>query len=156
MPTITWPSSLPAAQREGYGYTPRSAALTSNFGLVARSREIYSDMPTDFTVSWSFTDAQWWYFEGFYKHALRSGTQFFLLPVVVGGVLEEREVTFNGATWQALLAGVSHGRLTATLVTRKGTAMDATTWELFEMVDSPEDLAELLQALSDFANNGDY
>lgn len=148
--SIYWPDSLPCAQRASHGYTPRSAALASEFGLVNRSREIYSDMPSDVNVSWCFSDAQLWYFEGFYKHALKSGTQYFWLTITAGGTTEQREVTFGGKTWQAILEGVSDGRLTAALITRKGTQMDADTWAAVQGFGDPDAFLAFMEAFNHF------
>lgn len=149
--TIYWPASLPCAQRAGHGNSPRSAALASDFGLVNRSREIYSDMPADVTVSWSFSAAELWYFAGFYKHVLKSGTQYFWLTITAGGTTEEREVTFGGKTWQEVLEGLSDGRLTAALISRKGTQMDADTWAALQDFDSPAEYLAFLEAFNQFA-----
>lgn len=133
--SIYWPDSLPDGAalttplRAGYGYTQRNPSLRTDFGLVSRSRRIYSDAPAELSVGFVFTAVQWAEFEAFFWYELDAGNAWFWLPVRVGGSLELREVNFLGEMPQFQLLGVEYGGVTARLVTRKGSQM------------SPEDYA---------------
>ena len=87
---IHWPSELPKPLRSGHNDRARSRSLVTQFGLLDRSRPIYSAAPSEVTVSWKFTASELWYFRGFYAHGLDGGNLWFWCPMYVGGVLEAR------------------------------------------------------------------
>lgn len=149
--TIHWPTGLPKALAEDHGYSPRSAALAKSFGITSRSRRIYSDAPADLRISLLLRPEQWAYFEGFYAYALDMGTLWFWMPVTVAGVTEEREVSFNGQPFSAVRTGFQNGRLSASVVTRKGTQMDPDIWAGIAEYGDLEEYLELITAFNQFA-----
>lgn len=133
---IDWPGPpglvLPAPQRAGYGYVPRTPTISRSFGVATVSRRIYSDAPADFaSVSFVLNADQQGVIEAFWWHELDAGTRYFNLPLLVGGrELGPVEVTFAGKPLAFELIGAASWSATGSLITRDGTQMSAAAWAL--------------------------
>ena len=131
--TIYWPSDLqdavvsvlPFAAREGYGYQARSPVSETDFGLLTRRRRIHQDTPAVFTITLELEDTEWDYFDGFYWHELNAGTEWFVMPLLVRGVIEQVEVMFLEAPPDYALRGVNGTSFSMRLITRKSLAPSA-------------------------------
>lgn len=136
---VTWPSALAGVVgtplpdyllREGYGYQQRSMVASTNFGQVTLNRRIYEDAPADFDqVAWLMTGPQKAYFEGWFTHVLDGGVRPVLLPLLVSGTPELREVSFDGRIPAMQLVGVSHWRVIGAISTLAGLQPSSESFE---------------------------
>lgn len=145
--TIYWPDNLPDGVplplRDGYGYTPRSPSVATQFALITRSRPVFSDAPVDFdVVQWLCTADQKPYLEAFWFHRLAAGTRAFWLRLLINGQLEQREVNFHGRIPTYELVGVNHWRVRGAVTTLAGVQMSASEFDLVEAVGGIPSLRE--------------
>lgn len=156
--TIYWPQllppgqALPCPQREGHSYARRPTAVVTRFGVVTRSRRIYADSSADLGVSFVFSASESAYFEGFFTYVLADGTRWFWLPILVAGVMQLREVNFDGQMPSVQLAGIDDSRVIATVSTRRGTQMTPEEWDNVLLHGSMDALYASLGALEIFVN----
>jgi len=97
----TWPATLPAPQRNGYGGAPVDPTLRTDMEVGAsRARRRTAALNDRVTVAWVFTDAQFAIFRAWFDDAAEAdgGAAWFalLLPIgKTGATLQD--VRFVGA-----------------------------------------------------------
>lgn len=138
MTTLLWPSGaqgeagalLPHPLRSGYGYTPRSPSVSTDFGLASRTRQVFSDAPVDFDgLQWLCSWDQWLYMEGFWWRELAGGSRWVLMPLQIGRAVQLVEVHFLGRPLVPQLVGAQRYRVTGSVRTRNGVQISAEDWE---------------------------
>ena len=81
-PSITWPSTLPAAQRVGRNSEMVSPTVTTQFASGRnRVRRAFTAVPVFQDVEWKMTRAQAVAFEKFFRDTLKDGSEWFLMEL---------------------------------------------------------------------------
>lgn len=117
--TIEWPSALPAANRDDYGFTPVSPMVRTEMQSGrARQRRRFTSVPTFVQVSWIMTAVQARYFESWFEGVLVSGSEWFDMPLTspVGTVNET--VRFVDIYSGPALVALDHWKFTAKIEVR--------------------------------------
>lgn len=92
-----WPSFMPCAQLQGYKYKPQDTALRTEFDTGdVRARFMAGRGPSDAVVSWTMTQSQMAYFEGWFLHKAKAGGQQFEMRVSTGDGYESLGCRFSG------------------------------------------------------------
>ena len=96
MSTIDYPSSLPLALLQGYGYDDKERFLRTQMDSgFARQRRRFTTGPTTFNVRFLFSQCNLETFEQFFEFILNDGVEIFNMCLSVGqGKAVEHEVRF--------------------------------------------------------------
>lgn len=85
MTTPVFPAALPKPSMQSYGYTPGNNLLRTEMDTgAARVRRRFIAVPTEVSVQWSFTQAEFATFEAFYRNGIYDGAAWFTMPIVKG------------------------------------------------------------------------
>ena len=96
-----WPTQLPAPRLAGYSLAPTSAvARTDMDGGPARQRRRFTAAPTDITLGFLMTRAQFAIFEAWFEHRISSGADWFDASIDNGQGYVAAELRFV-EPWQA-------------------------------------------------------
>lgn len=83
-PSISWPTSLPAAQYNGRNTETVSPVITTQFASGRnRVRRAFTAVPVYQEVEWKMTRAQAVQFETWFKNTLIDGTIWFLMELEI-------------------------------------------------------------------------
>lgn len=90
--TVAWPASFPIPKRSGHSYQAADLVLRSELdGAVPKAREMLSDGPTVYNISFVLRTAQRAKFERYFAVQLNMGAGEFYLPVdTSSGVVQKR------------------------------------------------------------------
>lgn len=114
MPTLSWPASLPAPRRDGYGLKPvDQVTRTTMSSGRQRARRNGLGTPTGVTVNWVLSEDQMALFEAWYELDCQGGVQPFTVTLLGGLGNKPVTATFTGI-YEAKLAGI-HWQVTANL-----------------------------------------
>lgn len=135
---LHWPEWMPPALQSGYGYEPVDRTVSSEMDIGTIKRvEFDTDENTVTCQLMLDTDELAW-FEVFERDLLRQGSRWFLLPVLLGGDIQEHKVRIRGRP----KFGQVHGRymtVSLSLETEKRKLMDADLAELL-LIFGPHEL----------------
>ena len=93
----SYPSGLPVFVTDGHGYEDKSTAQTMNVEAgPAEVRQAVTLAPTLFNVRGVYTATQLALFEGWFRHMLIDGVEWFTVPLDVGRGLVTQEAQFFG------------------------------------------------------------
>ena len=80
-----FPTTIPGVIMDGMGFKPDAGFIRTDMeGGLARQRQRYTQTPTVFNVSWTFTRAQLAEFEKFYDVTIAGGSAWFTIDLVNG------------------------------------------------------------------------
>lgn len=97
-----WPSTLPAAQAQGYAFGPVDPVIRTDMEAgKPRARRRFTAMPTVIQVSWRFTQAQLGEFETFWHTTLSDGVAEFDVTLQNGTGFATWSARFHTA-WRAV------------------------------------------------------
>ena len=96
MALIKWPDSLPLPLLKGHGYTPGNKLLSTNMdGGNTRFRRKFKSVEDSLPVKFLMKNDQAAFFEGWFKHALDDGANWFILPLKTPMGVIDHEVHFK-------------------------------------------------------------
>lgn len=98
----TYPATLPLAQKEGYVITPTSGVLkTAMTSGTARQRRIIERPPTNISVKWIYSIAEFAVFEAWYLHEAKMGAEWFEIDLLAGLGLVKHTARFTDEGYKA-------------------------------------------------------
>lgn len=155
MTTAAWPFPNVYPSRQGYAYVRGKGAQRTPFTVGARQRPLYSNLGERFTVSFQLTGSQWAFFQGWLEYTLNGGTGWATVPLQAAGVVGLTECQFpadEDISYQPL--GVDDVQVTAVVITRQGTTMNADTFAVIDgsYAGDPDAYGDFLEGLEKFAN----
>lgn len=96
MTTTIYPTGLPAGLLASFNNKDVKAFSTDATRIgPARSELISLNIPTNFSISWNFSLFEFQVFEGWYKNAIRKGSDPFLMYLSVGKGYSQHECIFT-------------------------------------------------------------
>lgn len=124
--TIQYPAQLPRPERSGYmlNHVDPMRRTTLQSGR-ARQRRAYTTVPTMVQGTWRLKNAEAMLFEGFYRHTLLDGVEWFLCPLQTPIGIREYVARFTGMYQGPELIGPSVWSITATLELIERQTIDA-------------------------------
>lgn len=120
-------NDLPLPERKGYGLDRGQQFLRTDMqsGSV-RQRKQFSTIPDTIQQSWVMTRAQLELFEGWYKHKINCGADWFRMKVSDGSGVNLQDCRFT-APYKYKEIGPDHFNISGSLETRDRTIIDETT-----------------------------
>lgn len=117
MGAIYYPDQLPIPLKDGFGLQPvsplRRTQLTSG---RARQRRIYTSVPTNASVTWSFkTDKEAQLFEAWYRDTIDDGTAWFYMRLKTPLGIQPYKCRFTDIYQGPILSRPRFWKFTATL-----------------------------------------
>lgn len=80
-----FPSTLPSVMMSEYGFKPGNAVARTEMDTgLARQRRRFVSVPTEYSVKWKFTRAQFAIFEKFFEEDIFHGAGWFTIQLVNG------------------------------------------------------------------------
>jgi len=123
-----WPSELPYPLQDGYVCQLPELNARSSFTLGARVRPLYQTGSENISATVALKAAQWSYMQAWHHYALKNGTEWFNVSLLVAGVVKTIEARFT-APLAFELAGSTNVQVRMSLETRTGTAMSQAEWD---------------------------
>lgn len=93
----SWPASLPVFSRDPYSVSPRPGAIQVDSGIDSARALVYTEVNEVVQVEALLSGTQEIAFWNFFQNTLAMGTQSFVVPILIGGSLTNREAIFIGA-----------------------------------------------------------
>lgn len=149
MATTPYPATLPVPVRSDYGidHVDPTARVRMQSGRT-RQRRIFTSVPSLVTVKWRLTEAEAKSFEGFYRHTLQDGTNWFDCPIDTPVGRWTTKARFTGMYAGPRLVGPSIWDISGVLETFERLTIS------HEMIDYPELLFGM--PIIDFAVNRNW
>lgn len=131
-----YPPTLPAALKadRAFQMVDPLVSSTSDNGQTRWDRR-FTDVPNSTPVSWIFTDWQCALFRSWFANTIRSGADWFEMPLTADDGREMRECHFVQAYAGPERLGYDRWRITATLVLRRLPTIDPGWIEIPEFWD---------------------
>lgn len=120
-------NDLPLPESRGYGLERGQQFIRTDMesGNV-RQRRRYSSIPDTVQVSWVMTRLQFELFEGWYKHKITSGADWFRMKISDGSGVNLQDCRFT-STYKVKESGPNYFGVQASVETRDRTIIDEAT-----------------------------
>lgn len=103
-----YPSTLPNPTRQGYGLEPQSGVVRTDMEAgPARVRRRFTRTPTQITLRWVFTEAEFAVFEAWWAQVTLAGSAWVDMPVANGGGINSLSARFIGP-YKAPMLGLGY------------------------------------------------
>ena len=133
--TILYPAELPRPERGGYvlNHVDPTRRTTLQTGR-ARQRRVYTRVPTMVQATWRLKNAEAVLFEGFFRHTLQDGVEWFQCPLQTPLGVREYDARFAGMYQGPELIGPAIWSVTATLELIERQTIDAALTSLPQFI----------------------
>ncbi len=103
-----YPGTLPNPTRDGYGLEPQSGTVRTDMEAgPARSRRRFTRVPTQATLHWIFTEAEFAVFEAWWAQVTLDGASWVDMPIANGGGINSLSARFIGP-YKAPMKGLGY------------------------------------------------
>lgn len=153
MADITWPATLPRAQRVNYGFDPQDSKVRTEMeggNVLVRSQ--WEEESAQYHVSWLLAGSQLAIFKAFYRHKLHNGVDWFDCEILDGADILVAEMRFVGAPKYQLGNG-NLWTVSATLEVDEQPIMAEDVYDVLATYD-PDDLVAADAALHPLIHAG--
>lgn len=143
---ITWPVSLPNPDRDFSARVSSPFIRTQMDSGRFRQRVRFTRDLRATNVVWTFSDEEYTFFQGVYRHLLNSGADWFTINLPFGDGLRPFTARFTSGGYDAKHDGVMYWRVRATLETEDDSALSAESTDAIVAVGSDVSEFELVVA----------
>lgn len=124
--TTVYPAYLPRPVRNGYAINHVNPLRRVDLQTGrARQRRMYGNTPSMVSVAWRLTEQEAFLFEGFYRHTLGDGVEWFACPLETPLGLQDYEVRFAAMYQGPALIGPDVWEIQASLEMRTRNTLPA-------------------------------
>lgn len=109
----TWPVSFPAPNEDFSAEAIAGALRTAMDSGAIRQRRRFSVDLTQISISWTLDNIQMAVFSSFHKNRLNLGTDWFIMPLDLGGGMVNHTVRFVGGQYSQQYAPISFWTVSA-------------------------------------------
>ena len=153
----SYPAGLPAPLVNPYSYTQPSHTVKNNvISGVPRFRQMTSDRPVFFSVSWNLNENQLAVFEGWFRWTLAQGSKSFTMSVATGVGYTPHECYFADGTFNRTRVGRRYQLTAQILAVELQTLSECDYLELAAVLSLPcagYNACDFYDKFDDFANN---
>ena len=95
--TVAWPTTLPLPTRTAYDIAPQDGVIRTEMESgPARHRQRFTQVQTDISVQWIFSQLEFLVFEAWFEHEAKRGAQFFTVTLLGGIGMAQHSARFRG------------------------------------------------------------
>jgi len=135
--TVSWPTSLPEPNLEGFGIDDTPPVIRSDFEQgAARQRRRFTAVQSEFPASWVFSQWEFGIFEGFEEHDAKYGAEWFAIDLQGSTGWAPHEARFKGKTKKDYRGGI--WVVSGILEVRERPKLSAAEYELLKTEDPVE------------------
>ena len=114
-----YPEGLPRGNLAGYRLEHGDTFVRTQLASGrARQRRRFTSVPTEVRIEWLFSDGEFALFEGWFKHQITDGADWFTGPLKTSTGIQDYEQRF-ASMYTARALGGRHWRVDATLEIRE-------------------------------------